>query len=99
MIDVVVLFLTLFLLATGPLAKVLQNWAPYLSVLLSIIVIAIGRFIWQNRQSSDTNESRIERLGRTMFGDDKDTTRPGLVERLNEIENRLDEIEDRLDDD
>lgn len=82
--------------STPTVVKFFQNWAPYLSVILSIIVLAVGRFIWNNRNSVDQNKKRLSRLGRVIFGDDENVSRPGLVEKLDEIDSRLDELERRI---
>ena len=63
-----------------------------------------GRFIWNNYKRSAHNEVRLDRYGLTIFGDDRDETRPGLAHQIVELDRKVvgldtqfDRIEGKID--
>lgn len=68
----------------------------YLSVIIGIVMTALGRFVWKNYTRSSNNSDRLDRHGLVIFGDDQNPIRDGLIHKQKEIEKRLSKVEGRL---
>lgn len=69
-----------------------------------VIVLPIGRFVWRNHSRSSKNSSRLNRYGRTLFGDDDDATHDGIAQQVEDLhaqgqrlEERVGRVEDKVD--
>lgn len=77
--------------------QVLTAIAPILAPVISLMLVMIGRIIWNHEQRIRSLESSETRYSRTLYGDDDDLQQTGLSHDLKDVIERLDRLEDKLD--
>jgi len=77
--------------------QVLTAIAPILAPVLSLVLVLIGRIIWNHEQRIRTLEQSSTRHGRTLYGDDSDIQQAGLSQDLKDMIDRLDRLERKID--
>lgn len=58
---------------------------PILAGIIGLIITAIGGFLWRIHQRTKKNAQRLDRLSRTIYGDEDDDTRPGITVEIQEL--------------
>jgi|APHM01.1.fsa_nt_gi hypothetical protein len=76
---------------------VLTAIAPVLAPIVSLILIFVGRVIWNQEKRIRSLESSETRHGRTLYGDDDDLRQQGLSSDIRDVIDRLDRLEDKID--
>lgn len=71
--------------------------APVLAPVISLILVLIGRIIWNHEQRIREMEKSQRRHGRTLYGDDADYRQSGLSHDLKDVIERLSRVEQKLD--
>lgn len=70
---------------------------PVLGAIVGAIFVAISRFVWNNYNRSSENSKRLDRLARTIFGDESDVSRSGIMQHLLDLDKKVDCLDSRLD--
>jgi hypothetical protein len=76
---------------------ILTAIAPVLAPIVSLLLVFIGRVIWNHEKRIRSLESSKKRHGRTLYGDDDDLRQTGLSADLRDVLDRLDRVEDKID--
>jgi len=76
---------------------ILTALAPILAPVISLILVFIGRIIWNHEKRLRSLEQAKTRHGRTLYGDDSDVQQSGLSHDINDMIQRLDRVENKLD--
>jgi len=77
--------------------SVLSALAPILAPLLSLLLVVVGRIIWNHEQRLRRLEADKTRLSRTLYGDEDDIQQTGLSEDINELSERVDRVEKMIE--
>jgi hypothetical protein len=77
--------------------QILTAIAPILAPVISLVLVLIGRVIWNHEQRIRSLEQSKTRHGRTLYGDDDDLQQTGLSHDLKDVLERLDRVERKLD--
>lgn len=77
--------------------QILTAIAPVLAPVISLVLVLVGRIIWNHEQRLRSLEQSRTRHGRTLYGDDDDMTHDGLSHNLSDVLARLDRVEKKLD--
>lgn len=77
--------------------QVLTAIAPILAPVISLVLVLIGRIIWNHEQRIRSLEASETRYSRTLYGDDDDLQQTGLSHDMKDVIDRLDRVEDKLD--
>lgn len=75
---------------------VLTALAPILAPVISLLLVVIGRIIWNHEQRLRNLEKSGERTSRTLYGDEDDPQQTGLAEDIRVLIQRVDQVEDKL---
>lgn len=76
---------------------ILTAIAPILAPVVSLVLVLIGRIIWNHEKRIRSLEQAQTRHGRTLYGDDSDVQQSGLSQDISSVIERLDRVEDKLD--
>lgn len=76
---------------------ILTAIAPILAPIVSLLLVLIGRIIWNHEKRIRSLEQSEKRHGRTLYGDDDDSQQDGLSNDLTDLIERLDRVEDKID--
>lgn len=76
---------------------ILTAIAPILAPIVSLILVLIGRVIWNHEKRIRTLEDGSTRHGRTLYGDDGDVQQTGLSQDMRDVVNRLERLETKID--
>lgn len=77
--------------------QILTAIAPILAPIISLVLVLIGRIIWNHEQRIRTLEQSSTRQGRTIYGDEEDIQQDGLAQDLSDVIDRLDRLENKID--
>lgn len=77
--------------------QILTAIAPILAPVISLVLLLIGRIIWNHEKRIRSLEQSETRHGRTLYGDDDDMQQDGLSQTLQDLINRLDRVERKVD--
>lgn len=73
--------------------QVLSALAPLLAPLLSLLLVLVGRILWNHEQRLRDLERGGTRRSRTLYGDEQDAQQTGLSDDLNNLSDRVVELE------
>jgi len=76
---------------------ILTAIAPILAPIISLILVLIGRIIWNHEKRIRSLEQAEKRHGRTIYGDDDDIQQAGLAHDISDLIKRLDRVENKID--
>jgi len=76
---------------------ILTAIAPILAPVVSLVLVFIGRIIWNHEKRIRSLEQSETRHGRTLYGDDDDVQQHGLSQDLQQLIDRLDRLEQKVD--
>jgi hypothetical protein len=76
---------------------ILTAIAPILAPIVSLLLVLIGRIIWNHEKRIRSLEQSEKRHGRTLYGDDADSQQDGLSHDLADLIERLDRVENKID--
>lgn len=77
--------------------EILTAITPVIAPLISLLLVLIGRIIWNHEKRIRSLEQSRTRHGRTLYGDDDDIQQTGLSHDLKDVLDRLDRVEDKID--
>jgi len=77
--------------------QILTAIAPILAPVISLVLVLIGRIIWNHEKRIRTLEDSATRHGRTLYGDDDDVQQTGLSHDMRDVVNRLERLETKID--
>lgn len=75
---------------------VLTALSPIIAPILSLLLVVIGRIIWNHEQRLRNLEKSGKRRSRTLYGDENDPRQTGLAEDIRVLIQRTDRVEDKL---
>lgn len=76
---------------------ILTAIAPILAPVVSLVLVFIGRIIWNHEKRLRSLEQSETRHGRSLYGDDEDVQQEGLSQDLQDVLDRLDRLEQQVD--
>lgn len=77
--------------------SILSALPTLIAPLIPLFFILIGRIIWNHEKRIRSVEKGKTRLGRTIYGDDKDTRQGGLAKDVENIESSVNKMSDRVE--
>jgi len=75
----------------------LNTLAPIIAPIVSIVIVFMGKVMWNQEQRIRGLEQSMVRHSRTLYGDDADMQQPGLSENLQDVIDRLERLEQKID--
>lgn len=72
---------------------ILSTIAPILAPILSLLLVTIGRIIWNHEKRIRQLERETTRHGRSLYGDDEDAQQTGVSQDMKKITDRIDDIQ------
>lgn len=76
---------------------VLNTIAPILAPIVSLIILFLGKVIWNHERRIRQTEKSCVRHSRSLYGDEDDIQQLGLSEDLSDVIDRLERVENKID--
>jgi hypothetical protein len=71
----------------------LAGIAPLLAPLLVLALTAVGKVVWNHEKRLRNVEKGKTRHGRSLYGDERDQSQPGLSAKVNRLDERVTKME------
>lgn len=77
--------------------QILTAIAPILAPVVSLVLVLVGRIIWNHEKRIRSLEQSQIRHGRTLYGDEDDVQQNGITHDVRRIIERLDALDKTID--
>lgn len=77
--------------------QILTALAPILAPVISLVLVLIGRIVWNHEQRLRSLEQSETRYGRSLYGDEGDAQQSGITESFDDLRKRLERLEQKVD--
>lgn len=76
--------------------NIISAISPILAPIISLILVVLGRIIWNQEKRIRGLEKTAVRHGRTLYGDDQDLQQTGLSQDIDTLMERVDDIDEKM---
>lgn len=73
--------------------SIVEALSPIIAPVVSLVLVVVGRIIWNHEQRIRELERSGNRQSRTLYGDEKDDRQNGVAQDVEDLETRMESVE------